>query len=96
MAIVEDLSVFFADLGVACQAGAVSFTGLLDMPTDSLAMSGVPVLNNAYVLTARASDAAAAALAQGSALTVAGTGYVVREVLKVDDGALCHITLTKA
>ncbi len=91
----ETLDVFFADFGVVCTAGGRTFRGLLDTPDETLNMGGVNILSTMYVCTVKTDDATAAGLVSGSAITVGGVAYVVRDVMLVDDGALSHLTLSK-
>ena len=91
----EHPAVFFADFGVPCSAGGVSFTALLDRPDEALNMSGLSMLSTMYLLTVQAADLVAAGLASGSAVTVAGQPFSVRDTLAVDDGALYHVTLSR-
>ena len=91
MAISEDLTVFLNDFGVSCTAGAVSALGILDMP--SQVISGDMVLTTDYSLTARAADFGG--LLFGDGITVDGVNYQVREVRKLDDGALVEIALQR-
>lgn len=91
MALSEDLGVFLDDFGVSCTAGAVSALGILDMP--SQVISGDMVLTTDYTLTARFADFGG--LVYGDPITVDGLSYQVREVRRLDDGAMCEIALTK-
>lgn len=91
----ETPDVFLRDFGVPCVANAVSFTGVLDQPDDTLQMAGVNVLSTMYQLTVKAADVSAAALASGVTLTANGQAYVVRDVISLDDGAFFHITLSR-
>jgi hypothetical protein len=91
MAISEDLTVFLNDFGVSCTAGAISALGILDMP--SQVISGDMVLTTDYSLTARAADFGG--LLFGDGITVDGVNYQVREVRKLDDGALVEIGLMR-
>jgi hypothetical protein len=91
MALTEDLTIFFQDFGVSCTAGAVTALGILDMPAQVLA--GDMVLSTDYTLTARTADFGG--LLYGDSITVNGTAYQVREVRKLDDGALVEIGLQK-
>jgi hypothetical protein len=92
MALIEDLNQFLNDFGVSCTAGAVSALGILDMPGRVIGADGM-VLTTDYVLTAKASDFGG--LLYGDAMTVNGTNYSVREVLRIDDGAFVEVSLTK-
>ncbi len=91
----ELTSVFLRDFGVPCTCGAFAFTGILDAPDDTLNMGGVNVLSTMYVLQVQSSDVAAGSIVSGSALTVNGQAFVVRDVLSVDDGVFSHLTLSK-
>lgn len=87
-------NIFLADFGVACSVGAVNFKGILDRPDETLNMAGVNVLSTMYALTIKTSDVAAAGIASGTAITVAGVAYVVRDVIAQDDGAFSVLTLS--
>ena len=89
MALSEDLTVFLADFGVSCTAGAVSALGILDMPSQII--SGEMVLTTDYTLTARAADFGG--LLYGDTITVNGELYQVREVRQLDDGAFVEVAL---
>lgn len=91
MALSEDLTIFLNDFGVSCTAGAVTALGILDMPTQFV--SGDMVLSTDYTLTARFADFGG--LVYGDPITVNGLNYQVREVRRLDDGAMCEIALTK-
>jgi hypothetical protein len=91
MALSEDLTIFLQDFGVSCTAGAVTALGILDMPTQVLA--GDMVLSTDYTLTARTADFGG--LLYGDGITVNGISYQVREVRRLDDGAMCEIGLMK-
>jgi hypothetical protein len=92
MTLAEDLSVFLADFGVSCTAGAVTAQGILDMPMEVLA--GDQVLSTDYTLTARASDFGD--LQYGAEISVNGVPYTVRETRLIDDGAFCQIGLMRS
>lgn len=93
MAFAEDLSVFLntAEFAVPVVAGAITGTGILDMPSEIIA-DGV-VLTTDYKLTCESSKFGS--LLHGDAVTVAGAGYTVRNVALIDDGAFCEIMLQK-
>ena len=91
----ENPAVFLADFGLACTAGGVAFLGILDQPDELMNMAGVNVASTMYTLLMRTSDATAAALATGGSVNVAGTVYVVRDVLLRDDGTFTQLTLSK-
>jgi hypothetical protein len=89
MAFTEDLSIFLADFGVSCSAGAVSALGILDMPGQVLA--GGMVISTDYTLTAKASDFGS--LLYGDSIVVNSDLYSVREVLLLDDGRMMQAGL---
>lgn len=91
MAFSEDLSIFFNDFAVPVTFGAVTGTGILDMPTEVVA-DGV-VLTTDYKLTCLSSVFGAAKY--GDSITVDGTAYTVREALLIDDGKFLTIMLTR-
>jgi hypothetical protein len=91
MAITEDLDIFLADFGVSCTAGAVTATGILDMPSQIL--SDGMVLSTDYTLTARASNFGS--LIRGNSITVDSVAYTVRETMLIDDGKFVQIALQK-
>ena len=87
----ESLDTFLADFGVTCTAGAITSTGILDMPGQVLG-NGM-VISTDYTLTCKVADFGG--LFYGDGITVNGMFYQVREVRKLDDGAFCEITLSK-
>lgn len=91
----ENLDVFLRDFGAPVVAGAFSCTGILDQPDEALHMGGGQHLSTMYQLTVKSSDAVAGGFARGTALTVNGVAFTVREVLQEDDGAFSKLTLTK-
>ena len=91
----ENTGVFLKDFGVPCTAGAYAFTGILNVPDDTLSMGGVNVLSTMYLLIVKTSDVQGGAIASGSSLTVNAQAFVVRDVLSVDDGVFSHLTLSK-
>jgi hypothetical protein len=91
MAFTEDLSIFLADFGVSCTAGAVTALGILDMPGQVI--SDGMVLTTDYTLTAKASDFGS--LIRNDAITVDAVAYTVREALLLDDGKIVQIALQK-
>jgi hypothetical protein len=92
MAFTEDLSVFLADFGVSVTAGAVSGSGLLDMPGELIA-DGM-VITTDYSLRCEASKFGS--LAYGTSITVDSLTYTVRENRLIDDGKFCLISLQKS
>ncbi len=91
MAFTEDLNLFLSDFGVTCTAGAVTGTGILDMPSQVVA-DGM-VLTTDYMLTARSADFGG--LLYGDGITVNGANYQVRDVRQLDDGAFVEVSLQK-
>ena len=92
MAFTEDLSIFLADFGVSCTAGAVTALGILDMPGQVI--SDGMVLTTDYTLTAKASDFGN--LLYGDAILVNSDLYSVRQVLLLDDGRMMQAGLQLA
>jgi hypothetical protein len=91
MAFTEDLDLFLADFGVSVTSGGVSGIGILDMPSEIVA-DGV-VLTTDYKVTCKAS--VFGDFTYGATMTVDGTDYTVREVMKIDDGRFVEIMLSK-
>jgi hypothetical protein len=91
MAFTEDLSIFLADFGVSCTAGAVTALGILDMPGQVI--SDGMVLTTDYTLTAKAADFGS--LIRNDAITVDAVAYTVREAMLLDDGRFVQIALQK-
>lgn len=91
----ENLDTFFQDdlLTVPVVFGATETTGILDMP-DQLLVGGL-VESTAYSLLVKTSDFPTAPVA-GDAITVDGEDYVVSTpLMKIDDGKLARIGLSK-
>ena len=80
------------EFGVTCQIGAgASFVGILDSPMEQLA--GGMALTREYLLYAKTSDVGATV--RGTAITVGGASYTVRQNLPVDDGLFSELLLSK-
>lgn len=93
MPFTEDTATFLADWGVPCQAGAVSFVGMLDQPDELMNLQRVAVHSRQYDLTYRTADVE---LSREDAVTVNGQAYKVREAPRqIDDGAFSRVLLTK-
>ena len=91
MALTEDLDIFFEDFQDTVVYSSTTYKGILEQP-DEIVADGV-VMTTDYQLIAKTSDLGAVAF-DGS-LTVNGAAYTVRSVRKIDDGALCILSLTK-
>lgn len=91
----ENLDSFLADFGVPCSAAGHAFAGVLDSPDEALGMAGNSVVSAMATCTVKTSDVQAAQLRAGAALTVDGQPYVVREVLRLDDGAFSRLALSR-
>lgn len=92
MPLSDDNSVFVGgEFGVSCTSGSTTANGILSEPSDVL-MDGV-VLFTDYFLQAKASDFGS--LISGSAITVDGTAYTVRETRLSIDGEIVTISLQK-
>ena len=77
------------EFGITCQIA--SFVGVLDSPMDLIA--GGMALSREYLLLAKTSDVSAAV--RGTAITVAGASYTVRENRPIDDGLFSELLLSK-
>lgn len=91
----EDVSTFFADLGVSVTwtvgLTAHSSIGLLDSPD---AIDGGLLISTEYKLTMEAAEAVG--ILKGQAIVVDGTSYIVRESPRgIDDGKLVTMELSK-
>lgn len=87
----DDLGYAFADFGLTVQGPSYSGQGILDMP-DQIIGEGI-MISTDYVLTVKSADFSAAK--NGHTLIINGVNYKVRDMRKVDDGALSKITLSK-
>jgi hypothetical protein len=92
MALTEDLSIFLADFGVSCTAGAITALGILDMPGQ--VMAGGMVISTDYTLTAKAEDFGD--LLYGSQISVNGVPFTVREATLQDDGRMVALSLQRS
>jgi hypothetical protein len=91
----EDAATFLADDGKPCLANGHSFLALLDQPDEDLAIGGINVQSRMYLLTAATVDVKAAALANGTPITVDGQAYVVRDVAQLGDGVFSQVPISK-
>lgn len=90
----ENPDVFLQDFGVMCSSGGHAFMGLLDTPDETLNMGGINLISTMYVLAVKSADVVQSAIVTGSAITVGGKPYVVRDVLQQDDGVFSNLTLS--
>lgn len=87
----EDLSVFFDtnDFAIAATVG----TSVVNVIFDREYLRALDIVSGANpVALAKASDSAAAV---GSAITISGTAYTIRDRQPVDDGATVLLQLEK-
>lgn len=91
MAISEGLDGFVNDFGVGATVNATSGKVILDQP-DQIIVNG-DVISTGYTVTFRSS--LFPSLKFDDAMTVDGTSYKVREVMKLDDGAFSKAVLSK-
>ena len=91
MAFTEDLDIFFEDFQDTVVHSSSTYKGILEQP-DEIVADGV-VMSTDYQLIAKTTDLGG--INFNETLTVNGTGYTVRSVRKIDDGALCILSLTK-
>lgn len=91
MAFVEDLSVFFADFGVAATLAGVAVTAIVD--TQSLIeVDGVMTQQP----TALVVSSSAASAVPSQSFVAGSVSYIVRQVLKEPpDGALTRLVLAR-
>ena len=89
--ITEDAAGFLNDFGQTVVFGAVSTKGILDVPSEIIA--GGMVISTDYSLTY--STASMPNLQHGSAITVGGAAYTVRDVRAQDDGTFSIAYLSK-
>lgn len=85
---------FLCDFGVPCSKGSVKFTGILDMPDNSVSFSGMAdALSTDYSLTYLTGIVS---FKRGDALTVDGVNYTARGIgEKQDDGVFSKVMLQK-
>lgn len=82
--LVEDLAPLFADFGVPVVFGALTAKAVFDMPGEEI--FGGMQQSTEYAITYRSADLPG--LAAGSAITVDGVAYTVRQTTPQDDGKL--------
>lgn len=88
--VTENLDVFFNDFAVDVVSGDSTFKALLDQPDETIGQFSI---STEYVLTAKTSDVSA--LSEGAALTIGSDSYTVRQIRKIDDGAVSKMLLSK-
>lgn len=88
---IEVLDTFLQDFGSPVVWGQVTGSGILDSPTELV--NGDRALSVEFTLTVKTSLFGNAKY--GDALTVDGAAYTVRETLRLDDGQLSMIILSK-
>jgi hypothetical protein len=93
MAFTENLDVFFSTdgFGLTVTSGTYRGVGILDMPSEIIA-DGV-VLTTDYKLLVKTADFPA--LTRGTAITVDGINYTVREPMLLDDGKITQVMIMK-
>jgi hypothetical protein len=88
----ERLGLFVTDFSVPVVHDGQTARALFDQPTRGVLEDMVIDTEPAITLPA----ATLPVMARGEAITVAGVGYIVREVQLLDDGAMKRITLRAA
>lgn len=90
--ITEDTSIFFEEFGVDVVFGAYQASGLLDSPTEVIGGRG---LSNQYRLEYVTAELPG--LVRGSAITVDGVAYTLREDPGlIGDGVMSEVMLSKS
>lgn len=90
--IAEDPSIFFEEFGVNVVFGSITASGLLDSPTEVIGGRG---FSNQYRL--QYVTAELPGLVRGSAITVDGDAYTLREDTSLlGDGVMSEAMLTKS
>ena len=88
----DDPSIYLADFGVTVTAGAVTGTGILDMPSEILLDN--QIISTEYTVTCEASKFGG--LLYGSQLTVNGAAYEVRAAVLLNDGVFVQLSLQRS
>ena len=93
MALTEDLDLFLNtdEMAVSAVSGAITGNVILDMPGETVA--GGMVITTEYMATAKTEEFGG--LLYGDGITVNGINYQVREVMLIDDGKFCQLSLSK-
>ena len=88
----DDPSLYLVDFGVTITAGAVTGTGILDMPSEILVDN--QIISTEYTVTCEASKFGD--LLYGSQLNVNGAAYTVRTPMLLTDGVFVQISLQRS
>ena len=89
--LIDDPSIYLADFGVTVTAGAVTGTGILDMPSEILLDN--QIISTEYTVTCEASKFGD--LLYGSQVNVNGAAYEVRATVLLTDGVFVQLSLQK-
>ena len=94
MAFVEDNSQYFADFGVSCVSGGVTFSALFDMPDNDFNVGNATFQSREYKITYLTS---AINLKTADVVVIAGANYFLRNYPNtIDDGTWCEAVLSKS
>ena len=88
----DDPSIYLADFGVTVTAGAVTGTGILDMPSEILLDN--QIISTDYTVTCEASKFGD--LLYGSQVNVNGAAYEVRAAVLLTDGVFVQLSLQRS
>lgn len=92
----EDLDTFLEDHGVPCMFGAAPFLGILEQPDVDIPIGRHNTTSTMYALTIKSALIAQTGMKNGSAITVDGVRYVVRDPQQLDDGAFTQLNISKS
>ena len=90
--LIDDPSIYLADFGVTVTAGAVTGTGILDMPSEILLDN--QIISTDYTVTCEASKFGS--LLYGSQVNVNGAAYEVRAAVLLTDGVFVQLSLQRS
>jgi hypothetical protein len=90
--LIDDPSIYLADFGVTVTAGAVTGTGILDMPSEILLDN--QIISTEYTVTCEASKFGD--LLYGSQVNVNGAAYEVRAAVLLTDGVFVQLSLQRS
>ena len=90
--LIDDPSIYLADFGVTVTAGAVTGTGILDMPSEILLDN--QIISTDYTVTCEASKFGD--LLYGSQVNVNGAAYEVRAAVLLTDGVFVQLSLQRS